>query len=1271
MKSNIILLISSIPDTRSILSEVLENRYQVLHAGNIRQGLLLFEQHQDIIDACLLDTQDENTDWESFLEHSKNIQKSKKIPVIIITAFVSEREYCPFLSKGAADVIRLPAPKDCIWHSIHTILELSEFKNDYEAFKQQQGKILDRISQDAICSFAALAEYRSPESTDHVIRVQYLTQAILEEIAYIYPEFGLTDESIRLMSSAAALHDIGKAAIPDHILQKPGKLTSEERKIMQSHPQIGCDILSCLKTSINKNYLRYAKDICLYHHERYDGKGYPFGLSGDDIPIWAQAAGLSDVYDALTGSRAYKAPIAHKDAVNMILDGKCGAFSPVILECFRMVAETFREISQELKNSDRLSELSLIQSLSSSEAPRIQDFSETEDLRSKYLAVLKLFSATAVEMDLSDRSFRVVYNPDITFDFLENEKYSSYNFDDIVKIIDEKLLVPNEKGMLIKIAGYELTKFMNDGFMEKSWKLHIINEAYPNKSCTYRLIFSRISHIISNDKKVLIFFKRLTEQDERFNEIEVLNLLSNMNELCVLEYDKYLTSRLPLVWMENALGYEPNEIKNKYHNRIIELVLPSDREELLSSLKSQLSAKTKAYTGFRMMHKNGSIVWIAAKIYLSDNLEKNISLICSFVDVSESKKKELEYLKMIEKYEIILSSIQNVVFEYDFKSNEISVSSRWADIFGTRPLPHFDPHTSDIFDSLENDSHIHPDDISIVFGKLSSLMFFGSNHEECDIRISNSEGQYIWCQIRVMVQYDENGSRMKMVGILININKEKQTTLSLEKAAERDGLTELLNKTAAKRKIDEYLSSEKNPVECAFIFMDLDNFKYINDTYGHIFGDAILSQVALEMKKIFLTKDIISRIGGDEFVILLKDLSDRNVIEEKGSMLLKAISALSPKDMPAERKMSASVGISISPQHGKTYDELLKKADFAVYRSKSSGKNTVSIYEDSFENFIYSSDRKDMYITTAPIDSNSQYSLEGKNLIEYALEELYSASDVKSSIEKLIELVGRKLNVSRIYIFENSSDNSRCSNTFEWCNTGIKSVRDHLQNISYADELPNYSSHFDENNIFFCTNPGEITHKAKKLQKVSSFLQCAIKEKGIFKGFMGFDMCDGADINLFSKEKIGILSTFAKILAVFLTQERFEKNMENNFSNLYSAISSQNSLIYVINKETFEIEFFNDNMKLGCPHIATGEKCYKLLAAASYPCPDCPLKKFLGADDRHKIRCKNEKFECISKILPLLNKQEKDFSFSVSIKELEWNCREAYMIMCEKKGISE
>lgn len=209
----------------------------------------------------------------------------------------------------------------------------------YKRAKQQQ-----LANNEIIDVLGTIVEYRSMENGQHVKRVKKFTEILGNCMMKEYPEYGLTKRKLKIIVAASALHDVGKIAIPDHILLKPGKLTWEEFELMKQHTTKGSEILDHLQSSMKPEYALICREICKYHHERFDGRGYPDRLREDEIPISAQLVSVADVYDALTNERCYKVAFSSEEAFEMILGGQCGSFSPKLLK----VLEKNKE---ELKNT--------------------------------------------------------------------------------------------------------------------------------------------------------------------------------------------------------------------------------------------------------------------------------------------------------------------------------------------------------------------------------------------------------------------------------------------------------------------------------------------------------------------------------------------------------------------------------------------------------------------------------------------------------------------------------------------------------------------------------------------------------------------------------------------------------------------------------------------------------------------------------------------------------------------------------------------------------
>ncbi len=222
--------------------------------------------------------------------------------------------------------------------TVSDIDDMVHMRNEKE-IRQVNNQLIDVLS--------SLVESRDLESGNHIHRIKRVTEILLKEVSNTYPEYALDDDEIDVIVSASAMHDIGKIAVPDMILLKPGKLTKDEFDLMKLHTVKGAEIINNASLIQDEKYYKYCYDICLHHHERYDGKGYPEGLKGDDISIAAQVVSVADVYDALVSKRCYKDAYSEEETIRMILDGECGSFNPKLLECLKKCREELKTLYEQ------------------------------------------------------------------------------------------------------------------------------------------------------------------------------------------------------------------------------------------------------------------------------------------------------------------------------------------------------------------------------------------------------------------------------------------------------------------------------------------------------------------------------------------------------------------------------------------------------------------------------------------------------------------------------------------------------------------------------------------------------------------------------------------------------------------------------------------------------------------------------------------------------------------------------------------------------------
>ena len=274
VKHDTLLICSGIRENRQALRHIFSDTFNLLEAVDAQQLTLLLNQNVGCIAAILLDISCRGADDIAWMQLEENRTLLQKVPVIVLYQVDSGEVLHRAFEMGAADVMRLDDDPHAMLRRVETIIDLHLHKQNLEALMEEQKRNLRRTSDSMVDALSAIIEYRSLESGQHILRIRHFTRVLLEEVAKCCPEYGLTEEIIDIICSASALHDVGKIAIPDGILMKPGKLNEEEWEIMKSHTLTGCQILESLENITDREYLRYAHNICHYHHDHgnYPGR---------------------------------------------------------------------------------------------------------------------------------------------------------------------------------------------------------------------------------------------------------------------------------------------------------------------------------------------------------------------------------------------------------------------------------------------------------------------------------------------------------------------------------------------------------------------------------------------------------------------------------------------------------------------------------------------------------------------------------------------------------------------------------------------------------------------------------------------------------------------------------------------------------------------------------------------------------------------------------------------------------------------------------------
>ena len=338
-----LLVVDDSEMNREILKEILGKEYQILEACDGEEALKMLEQYGTEISLVLLDIIMPKMDGFEVLAYMNRDKWIEDIPVIMISSEGSESYIRRAYELGASDYISRPFDAKVVYQRVINMIKLYakqrrliHLVTDQIYEKEKNNRMMTGI-------LSQIVEFRNGESGLHVLHINILTQLLLEKLTRKSENYVLSWSQQHMIATASALHDIGKIGIDEKILNKPGKLTKEEFEAMKQHTIIGARMLDRLEMYHDEEMMKYAYEICRWHHERYDGKGYPDGLKGEEIPISAQVVSLADVYDALVSDRVYKKVYSHEKAMEMILNGECGMFNPLLLECLVEIQDKVRK----------------------------------------------------------------------------------------------------------------------------------------------------------------------------------------------------------------------------------------------------------------------------------------------------------------------------------------------------------------------------------------------------------------------------------------------------------------------------------------------------------------------------------------------------------------------------------------------------------------------------------------------------------------------------------------------------------------------------------------------------------------------------------------------------------------------------------------------------------------------------------------------------------------------------------------------------------------
>ncbi len=525
---------------------------------------------------------------------------------------------------------------------------------------------------------------------------------------------------------------------------------------------------------------------------------------------------------------------------------------------------------------------------------------------------------------------------------------------------------------------------------------------------------------------------------------------------------------------------------------------------------------------------------------------------------------------------------------------------------------------------------IHHDDREKFENFFNEMFWLQSTHNDykffsSKIRLMAREhSSYLWAEFRLLLYFDDNGPAMAF-GCICNINVKQIWQMELQHSAEHDVLTGFYNKIATQKYIDEYLAKlSPQDFPPALMIIDADGFKAINDSFGHLFGDGVLADMGHAIRGVFRQNDIVGRIGGDEFIVLLCEMPSLDVLERRCTELLKNLDRhyeSNNKSLP----FSVSIGVALYPDHGTTYLELFKHADRALYDSKSKGKNQYTIYRSSLigRSVTVSSDRDPTHA-----EDLRQKAFED-NMLEFILSMLYETQNADMTISVCLELFGKQFNLDRVTIDRFNRSSNQYVNEYEWLSPHGISLTTKANAKKYSFLIDRRYTLIDSG--FHATPYGVMSICEDTLKKykddaqvfeelkIGAFAHCQISHSGEVVGIVGFESAQ--TLREFSKEELNKLSIFSVLLGNILLDRHTDNISERVSRHLQNILDHMQEFIYVIDKNTYEPIFFNSTIRQTLTTGSTAQTCYKRFHELDRPCEGCPVMK-LSRDGNEYIDVK-------------------------------------------------
>ncbi len=643
----------------------------------------------------------------------------------------------------------------------------------------------------------------------------------------------------------------------------------------------------------------------------------------------------------------------------------------------------------------------------------------------------------------------------------------------------------------------------------------------------------------------------------------------------------------------------------KFLDKVELSIIPDDLPTYRQAIRDVLKDDGVVDTEFRTVTGSGNLRWLHARGNLYAREGRKYTIVTVIEDVTERKNVEEELQRQAERLHILSEAEGEKIIDYNAKTDVMII--RTNDEYG---MAQDEIHSR--YMQRFNAGMIYKEDVAYYKAVLESLLK-SPKHDTIEFRIKRFDEDYTWYQANLTSLLGAEGYVTRIVGRMININDRKLKEMELLLRAEKDALTGIYNQGATEQLIHNAIQDGNENSLSALMIIDLDNFKEANDLLGHANGDELLEKTADILKEMFKGGDVIGRIGGDEFLVYMRNMETISDADEMAGNIVKSVRYdLDFEGQPI--RVTCSVGVAVYPYHGKTYEELFEKADRAVYTVKANGKDGYRVYHAA-STTVYHANRKVGYDMTKTIDYD-------RHIEDQVMQILFEDKVLESALRSSLELMTAKYQFHRGYICGN--DSLPISRTIQFTvkkyATG-KEAEEHYELKRMVNEIL-YSFFPGAAMIHDYDLTAEEMREYFRAEGIKSMLYYPLTSQGEFQGAIVFENHEDVQMELSKSEMEEVRSLF-RLMEAHILQIGLMDRLQN-FVAQVAIFDNLDSFVYVVNPDNHEISFINKKVLVDSPDVKIGDICYKALQNRDTPCENCILRN-LDKSDPH-CRCTEEMF---------------------------------------------